>query len=118
VWAIFGRIAAEVDCEDSKMQSAAEYLEKARSAPSLLFEGVDTYLAMLRDHDTTFVSSYMSAGDFQEQHDALYKANQSKIQTALEAQKKYLGEGFAQATLCGAILQRAAKAIECYRAIQ
>lgn len=96
------------------MQNASEYLEKTRSAASLLFEGVDTYLAMLRNHDTTFVSSYTSLEDFQEQHDAWCKANQSKIQIALEAQKKYLGEGFAQATLCGAILQLAAKAIECY----
>lgn len=96
------------------MQNAAQYLDKTRSAAARLFEGVDAYLAMLRDHSTTFVTSYTSQEDLQRQYDAWHKANQSKIQAALEAQKQYFGEGFAQATLCGAILQLAAKAVECY----
>lgn len=96
------------------MQNAAQYLDKTRSAAARLFEGIDAYLAMLREHSTTFVTSYTSDEDFQRQHDAWYAANQSKIRAALEAQKQYLGESFAQATLCGAVLQLAAKAIECY----
>lgn len=96
------------------MQNAAEYLEKTRSAAVKLFEGVDTYLALLRQHSATFVTSYTTKEDFQKHRDAWYEANQSKIQAALEAQKHYVAESFAQATLCGSILQLAAKAVECY----
>lgn len=96
------------------MQNAAEYLDKTRSAAALLFEGIDTYLAFLRQHSTTFVTSYTSQADCNKQHDAWRVENDSNIKAAHEAQRHYLGERFAQATLCGAILQLAAKAIECY----
>lgn len=96
------------------MQNAAEYLDKTRSAAAKLFEGIDTYLALLRQHPTTFVTSYTNQADFQRQYDAWYATNSSSIQVALEAQKQYLGESFAQAILCGSLLQLAAKAIECY----
>jgi hypothetical protein len=96
------------------MQSAADYLDRTRSAAAKLFEGIDTYLALLRQHSTTFVTSHTNQNDFQRQYDAWYETNRSDIQAAREAQKQYLGESFAQATLCGSILQIAAKAIECY----
>lgn len=96
------------------MQNVDQYLSKTRSAATKLFEGVDSYLAMLRDHHTTFVASYSSDEDFQRQLDAWYKQNESKIQAELQAQKQYIEESFAQATLCGALLQLAAKAVECY----
>jgi hypothetical protein len=96
------------------MQNAAEYLDKTRSASAKLFEGIDTYLALLRQHSTTFVTSYTNQEDFQRQYDAWYETNRSSMQAALEAQRQYLGESFAQATLCGSVLQLAAKAIECY----
>jgi hypothetical protein len=96
------------------MQDAAQYLDKTRSAAARHFEGIDAYLALLREHSTTFVTSATCEGDFQKQYDAWYAANRSRIQAALEAQKQYLGESFAQATLCGAVLQLAAKAVECY----
>ena len=96
------------------MQNAAEYLDKTRSAAAKLFEGIDSYLMLLRKHPTTFVSSYTSKEDYQKKFDAWKKENHSQIQAGLEAQKEYLGESFAQATLCGSILQIAAKAIECY----
>jgi hypothetical protein len=96
------------------MQNASQYLDKTRSAATRLFEGIDSYLALLREHSATFVTSYKSEEDFQKQYDAWCIANQPKIHAALEAQKEYIGESFAQATLCGAVLQLAAKAIECY----
>jgi hypothetical protein len=96
------------------MQNAVQYLDKTRSAAAKLFEGIDTYLAVLRQHSTTFVTSYTSQEDFQKQHAAWYEVNRSSIRCALDAQKQYLGESFAQVTLCGSILQLAAKAIECY----
>ncbi len=96
------------------MQNADEYLNKTRSAVAKLFEAIDTYLAILREHSTTFVTSYTNEEDWQKQYAAWHLANESKIQAAQDAQKQYLGESFAQATLCGAVLQIAAKAIECY----
>jgi len=96
------------------MQNAAEYLDKTRSAAALLFDGIDTYLAFLRQHSATFITSYTSEADCNNQFDAWRIESHSKIQAAHDAQKQYLGERFAQATLCGAILQLAAKAIECY----
>lgn len=96
------------------MQNAAEYLEKTRSATAKLFEGIDTYLALLHQHQLSFITSYTNEEDLWSQYDNWYAANHSSIQAALEAQKQYLGESFAQATLCGSILQLAAKAIECY----
>lgn len=96
------------------MQNASEYLEKTRSAAALLFEGIDSYLALLRNPDATFVASYSSQEDLQEQFEAWSSANQSHIQAAAQSQRRFMAERFAQATLCGAVLQLAAKAIECY----
>lgn len=96
------------------MQSAAQYLDKTRSASRKLFEGIDTYLVLIRGHTATFVTSYTDEADWQRQYDSWHAKNQSGIQAALEAQREFLEEGFAQAALCGAVLQIAAKAIECY----
>lgn len=96
------------------MQNIGQYLEKTQSAAAKLFEGANSYLAILRDCHTTFDAPYSSDVDFQHRYDAWYKLNQSRIQADLEAQKLYIGESFAQATLCGAILQLAAKAVECF----
>ncbi len=96
------------------MQNATEYLDRTRSAATKLFEGIDTYLAVLRQHLPTFVTSFTNQEDLQQQYDAWYEENRSKIKASLEVQKQYLGESFAQATLAGSILQLAAKAIECY----
>jgi hypothetical protein len=96
------------------MQNAAQYLEKTRSAAARLFEGIDGYLALLREHPATFAASYSNSDDLRKQYETWCTANESKIKADLQAQRRYLGEAFAQATLCGAILQLAAKAIECY----
>lgn len=97
------------------MQTAAEYLDKTESAIRLLFDGIDSYISILRHHPTSaFVTSYTDEADFQAQYKAWAKENDGVIRASLEAQREYLAESFAQATLCGAILQVAAKAIECY----
>ncbi len=97
------------------MQSAAQYLENTQSAARMLFEGIDAYLAILRRHPTaTFVTSYTSDKDWWSQHDAWATQNEQAIKASLDAQREYMGESFAQATLCGSVLQIAAKAIECH----
>ncbi len=71
------------------MQNAAEYLEKTRSAVAKLFEGIDTYLALLRQHPT-FVTSYTNQEDLLSQYDVWFETNCSSIRAALEAQKQYI----------------------------
>jgi hypothetical protein len=97
------------------MQTAAEYLNKTESAARKLFEGIDSYTSILRQHPTSaFTTSYTDEADFQAQYEAWAKQNAGLIRASIEAQREYVAESFAQATLCGAVLQVAAKAIECY----
>lgn len=97
------------------MQTPAEYLNKTESAVRKLFEGIDSYTSILRRHPTSaFVTSYTDEADFQAQYEAWAKENEDVIKASLEAQREYVAESFAQSTLCGAVLQVAAKALECY----
>lgn len=97
------------------MQSAAEYIAKTESAMRKFFDGIDSYLEVLRrSPNPFFVTSNTEAADFYAQHEEWTKDNQHSIAASLEAQEKYAAELFAQATLCGAVLQVAAKALECY----
>jgi len=96
------------------MQNAIQYLDKTRSAASVLFNGIEAYSTFLRERSITFATSYSDEEDFQTQYGAWCARNQSMIQAGLEAQRHYMSERFAQATLCGSVLQLAAKAIECY----
>ena len=79
------------------METAAEYLDKTESAVKILFDGIDAYSEVLRN-----------------EHVQLAAENPEKFQAAFEAQRRFVAEYFALATLCGAVLQIAAKAIECY----
>jgi hypothetical protein len=79
------------------METAAEYLDKTESAVKILFDGIDAYSELLRN-----------------EHVQLAAENPEKLQAAFEAQRSFVAEYFALATLCGAVLQIAAKAIECY----
>ncbi len=79
------------------METAAEYLDKTESAVKILFDGIDAYFEVLRN-----------------EHVQLAAENPEKLQAAFEAQRSFVAEYFALATLCGAVLQIAAKAIECY----
>ena len=79
------------------METAAEYLDKTESAVKILFDGIDAYFEVLRN-----------------EHVQLAAENPEKLQAAFEAQRSFVAEYFALAALCGAVLQIAAKAIECY----
>lgn len=97
------------------MQSAAEYIAKTESAMRKLFEGINSYTEVLRRHpNSVFVTPYTNDTDFDAQFEEWAKENQHSIAASLEAQKEYIAESVAQATLCGAVLQVAAKGLECY----
>ena len=83
----------------SGMKTAAEYLEKTESATRKLFEGIDSYLEVIRR-----LAKY----------DVWVRENETDIAASLKAQRDFVAESFAHATLCGAVLQVAHKALECY----
>ncbi|MDX9844952.1 MAG: hypothetical protein RBT42_14490 [Aquabacterium sp.] len=90
-------------------------MSKTESAVRKLFEGIDSYTSILKRHPTAvFVTSYTNEADFHAQYEAWARENESQIRASLEAEREYMAESFAQATFCGAILQVAAKAIECF----
>ena len=98
------------------MQTVAEYLDKTESAVKKLFDGIDAYLEVLRQ-EPGIVYSYGKDEDPWDAYDRWAYENPEKLKASLEAQRSFIAEGFALATMCGAVLQIAAKAIECYSVV-
>ena len=96
------------------MQTAIEYLEKTESAMRKLFEGIDSYLAPLRRSRSAFESSTADDEKRRVERDTWFRQNKSAIAASFANQREFVAESFAQAVLCGAILQVATKAIEMY----
>lgn len=100
---------------DSLMQSPATYIARTESAVRKLFEGIESYTELLRPiHGTTFVSGQIDKVKVQAEYDVWAKKSAAGLAASMAAQRAYAEEAFAMATLCGAVLQVAAKAIECY----
>ncbi|MGV2933107.1 hypothetical protein ACE3G8_18715 [Vreelandella venusta] len=97
------------------MQTVDEYLNRTESAVRRLFDGIDDYISILRTAvGVTFVTSE-PYGPKQDAEYAAWKAkNAKRLLEAREAEQRYLAESFALDTLCGSVLQVAAKAIEIY----
>lgn len=95
------------------MNSGEEYLKRTESAVIKIFEGIDSYIQILRDSKPPIYVG--NAGDTLNQR-PVYKnwvaANQAEIQASLKAQKEFSAESFALATLCGSLLQIAAMGIQ------
>lgn len=85
---------------------AEEYLKKTESAAIKIFEGINSYLKIL-------TSPPLYHGN---PTDPGYKewrtANDFKIESFRKAEKEFLAEEFALATLCGSLLQIAAMGIQ------
>ena len=98
------------------MQTPVEYINKTESAVRKLFEGINAYSSILRRHPTPVFSTPYTAGENfpAPQFEIWSKANSAQLSAARKAKEEYLAESFAHATLCGAVLQIAAKALECY----
>lgn len=97
------------------MNTGREYLRKTESAVQTLFKGIDTYVALLRGHsDAVFVTSYTNYADLQLQFDAWAEKNQEALARQRAAVTRYSDEVFAQAALCGSVLQIAAKGLSIY----
>ena len=99
------------------MQTAIEYLTRTESAVRHLFDGVDSYVARLRNVDVTG-GVFVTSKPFDPAHDTEFEtwrlANAEKLTAAKTAKQEFIAESFALCTLCGAVLQVAAKALEIY----
>lgn len=99
------------------MQSPAEYITRTESAVRLLLGGIDSYLQVLRNSpDPIFrTSAPLARGPASDREfEAWFRDNTSSIAAAKAARMQFMAESFALGTLCGAILQIAAKALECF----
>lgn len=97
------------------MQTLDEYLVKTRSAVRHLFEATDAYRAVLdQAHMPIFISSTLNDEEREKELEAWLARHADAIQAAREAERRYFDESFALATVCGAVLQVADKAFECF----
>ena len=97
------------------MESAAEYLKRTESASRKLFEGIESYIGVLqRAVPPVFISSSSNSQQAEAEFRTWEKRHREEIAASLQAQKDYFAESFALATLCGSVLQIAAKGIENY----
>ena len=97
------------------MQSATEYLDKSESAMRKLFEGIDSYFTPLRrSQSLAFESSTADDERRQVEREVWLRKNKNAITASFVNQREFVAENFAQAVLCRAVLQVAAKAIEIY----
>ncbi len=97
------------------MQTIDEYLNRTESAVKRLFDGIDDYISIL---ETAVGVTFVTSEPYGPEQDAEYAEwktkNAKRLLAAREAEQKYLAESFALDTLCGSVLQVAAKAIEIY----
>lgn len=97
------------------MQTPAEYLKRSESAVRKLFDGIGQYQAILRRAPVpVLVTSYSDDMDLDSQLASWQTENAQAIQASVQAERDFIAESFALATLCGSVLQVAAKAIECF----
>lgn len=95
------------------MRSADEYLNRTASAVKKLFEGIDSYTSRLKETvPPIFISSGANRGQADAEFEVWKKRHDAEIKASLQAQRDYFAESFALATLCGSVLQVAAKGFE------
>lgn len=101
------------------MNSSEEYLNRTESAVIKLFDGIDSYIKILRDSPKPIFTFGGSIADFkddrktrQQAYDDWKSRNEEAIKLSLEVQRDFLTESFALATLCGSVLQIAAMGIQ------
>jgi hypothetical protein len=95
------------------MNSGEEYLKRTESAVIKIFEGIESYIQILRNSKPPIYLG--NAGDTvnrRPEYEKWIAANQDGIQASLQAQRDFSAESFALATLCGSLLQIAAMGIQ------
>ena len=97
------------------MQTANDYLVRTESAVKQLFQGIDTYLSVLRQASgVTFITGTRFGSVHDVEFSTWEAVNANRLAKAREAERRFMAETFALDTLCGALLQVAEKALEIY----
>ena len=97
------------------METLDEYLAKTKSAVRHLFEAVDSYRSVLDNaHAPIFITSTLDEQARENELQTWLESHADAIQAARAAERRYFDESFALATICGAVLQVADKAFECF----
>lgn len=97
------------------MKTPDIYILRTETAVRKIIEGVEAYANLLHPVcDLTFMCGEQDAVKKQALHEEWAIKNKETLESSFSAQREYWQQAFAMATLCGAILQIAAKAIECY----
>jgi len=97
------------------MNTIDEYIEKTESAVFNLFNGIDSYLAILHEAPLpVFSGVFKDEKSYRKNAEIWYKQNENSIRKSLQYQKKFAAESFALSTLCGALLQIAFMAFQLF----
>jgi hypothetical protein len=95
------------------IDSAADYLLRTESAARTLLDGIGAYVALLKHAPLpVFGGSFSDEKVARIAFDHWSTKKDKRIQLSLKSQREFLAESFALATLCGCLLQIAAKGIE------
>lgn len=92
------------------MHSADEYISRTESAVRGFFESVDSYVSKLKRASIPVLVSDTEPSTAE--LEAWLQDNAAALEAVRRAQRDYFDESFALATVCGSILQVAAKALE------
>lgn len=94
------------------MRCANEYIERTESAVRKFFEGIESYAAVLRRAKVPVLVSDRAPSDAE--LGDWHAANADALKAVRESQATFFEEVFSLATMCGAVLQVAAKALELF----
>lgn len=95
------------------MQTAAEYLRRTESATRTLFDGIESYVAVLKlAPPPVFAGSFSGDMDHRVALEQWFTENEEQVRLSLKAQREYSAESFALSTLSGCLLQVAAMGIQ------
>jgi hypothetical protein len=97
------------------MQTGTEYLASTERAVRGLFEGIQSYTAILRRAPLPVFSGMFPGEEARRTaFDTWLNENDEEIRLSMKAQRDFSSESFALATLCGCVLQVAAMGIQCF----
>jgi hypothetical protein len=97
------------------MNTINKYIEKTESAVLNLFNGIDSYLAILHEEPFPIFSGvFKDETSYRKNAEIWYKQNENSIRESLQFQEQFAAESFALSTLCGALLQIAFMAFQLF----
>lgn len=103
------------------MGTAVQYLERTRSSVEHLLRGIQSYIAVLREKSVPvfiFDGAPDDEASFQAESERWFRENEGAFAERREIEERYFAESFAQANLCGALLQVAYMGLSLYGAPQ